>query len=193
MGQRGDDGVVKYNWPLARLSVDWVRQHFGPGRYQANWLVDDAGRLVPRGRSRVVELDTVAGGRRSTALPPSIGYAEASPMSSPPPPAPSMPPDVVDMRVRAAEEIAAARLKAEREIHVQRMEWERERSDERFSQLEQRIEQLGTRRRRDDDDDDAPDEWAWLKDLGREFAPVLRDLVPTLLAKLGGTRTLPGG
>jgi len=192
IGLQGQDGIRRYDFPLSVLSVEWIRDHWGSGRYQANWLVDYQGKRVPRGRSRVVELDDVVHARARGAVPVSIGIARENGASSPPPPpAQQIPPELIDARVRFAEEMAQLRIRTERELHEQRIAWERERADERFSRLEGQLERLENRRDRDDDDE--PDEWAWLKDLGQQFAPTLKELVPVLLAKLGNGKQLPGG
>ncbi len=197
LGLKGEDGVIKYNFPISVLSIDWVREYWRAGSFQANWLVEEDGKLKPHGRSRVVELDNVhAPARGPRATPVSIGVAGEQPHYPPPlPPPATMPPDVVDMRVRAAEEIAAMRIRTERELAQQRLDFEREQSERRFAQMEQRIEDLAgrPRRRDDDDDDDGPGEWDWLKDLAQQFAPALKQLVPVILAKLGGGNALPGG
>jgi hypothetical protein len=197
VGLNGGDGTIHYNWPVAKLSVDWIRDRWGAGRWQANWLIDDEGKLSPRGKSRVVDIVGAMGNvstfRAVRGVPASVvamnGYPGGDVASPPPPaaPAPEVVAEVVDMRVRAAEEIAAIRLKTEREINAQRLEWERERSEERFTRLEQRLEEVASSsaRRRDDDDFEEPDEWAWLKEIAKQFAPALKQAVPLLLAKLG--------
>ncbi len=195
VGMQAENGVMRYDWPISVLSVDWVRENFGTGRFRANWIaVDERGAFVPRGGSRVVDIvGTVArarGARRTNgAAPASVFYREHA-TDSPAPPAAPMPPDVADMRVRAAEEIATARIKAQQEIFRDQLEWQRQQSEERYERLEERmtsrLEDLERRRGRDDDDDDEPSEWAWLRDLVMPLAPMIQAAAPELLKRFVG-------
>jgi hypothetical protein len=194
LGLPGQDGVVHYNWPASMLSVDWVRQHWGAGRFQANWLVDNEGKLIPVGKSRVV--DILGGGARARArengVPASIGFVPEPSSPAPPAPAAPMPPEVVDMRVRAAEEIASMRIKTQRDLFNEQLDWERTKADERYQRLEERIDEVARARLSYDDDDDGPDEWDWLKDLGRKLAPTLQEVLPELFKRFASSgKVLP--
>jgi len=189
LGLNGEDGVIHYHWPASRLSVDWVRELWGAGRFQANWLVDDGGKLNPRGKSRTV--DILGGGTRVRAqpngTPATIANEYGAPFGAPSPAPPAaMPPEVVDMRVKAAEEIAAMRIKSQQEIFREQLEWQQRRADERYERLEERIEEIASSRPGRDDDDDEPSEWAWLKDLAEKLAPTIEAVLPDLLARFAG-------
>ncbi len=203
VGLKGIEGVVRYHWPLSVLSVDWIRQHWGGGSFQANWLVVDNGKLMPAGRSRVVELDSgpVGARARNGATPPGIGYAQpqssAWPTASGPPdgfaapyPAQPMPPEVVDMRVKAANEIAEIRIRTERELFAEKLDWQRRMSDERYERLETRIDELGDRRGGYDEPEE-PGEWDWVKQLLQQLQPTIKAVLPELLRRLGAGAVLP--
>lgn len=200
LGLAGAEGVVVRNWPLEQLTIDWVQRHHGVGRYQATWLgVDAQGKLSALGKSRQVDIVQNHGApapARSVRTSTSVSYEQAPhgelaggvPLERS---LATLPPEVVDRRIAAEQEITRMRLTAQREIFDSQLAWERRQSEERMSRFEERFEER-LDELRSGDDDEPRSEWAWLRDLVEPLLPMIKEAAPAILARLaqsGGTKT----
>src|SRR6185369_11781846 len=189
------NGVAVERFPLSMLHVAKIRATWGPGHYKGQWLrIDEFGKWQPAGKTREVRLLSDLSGEPPRAASRHMGSAEPS-YHSEVEPAPVavvdvLPPEVIDARIRAEQEISRIRLAAEREVGAERLALQTERlrfeTERQIAALRQELStSMVVRRRRDeDDDDDEPGPWDWLGPLLENLKPTLQEVLPPLLTKL---------
>lgn len=200
------DGLEVDRFPLKVLSVAWLRQTFGAGEYRGNWFRQENGRWKPLGQLRGVRLSPLAGndvrGGARTKPVRTVGFPfEVPPLAAAAAPAAAVDEreerDLVSARVRVERELSQMRLSTMEELATLRLNAVREEHRTEMRALERRLDELARRRDPEDDDDDEPEEpreagpWDFLRPFFQEITPVLREVVPHLLAKLAAPGQLP--
>src|SRR5689334_3401154 len=130
-GLPGQSGVIDYHWKLDRFSTEWVRQHFGPGRYQAEWL---GVRPHPKSRRPVLgslgkskQVDILAHASPAPSRAAGGLVVQSYPEQAPAPAAIVRSEEEIDRRVAVERELGELRLKHERDMAKARQELDHDR------------------------------------------------------------------
>lgn len=182
--------------PLKMATIDAIRSMWGAGVYRGQWMhVDASGKWKGLGSTREVRIVQQApsparqlpsrGSQSSAAWPgatPSTQSTTGAQAASLQTVAEST--EVVDMRVRAVQEIARERLAVHKEIADERLAFYQSQHQEQLSRVEERLAELEARALEQSTRAPAKGPFDWLEALVKHLAPSIEKTLPDIMARL---------